>query len=102
MKALPEAAEEYPVGQDQLDELRELESSLAGINASIEEKVRSLSDLIFEEISRTKDSGFNQLRLNFELSSYEARLRFLEELKRNNGRRPAEDAARNKISEYFS
>jgi hypothetical protein len=50
--------------------LREFESSLLRINSSIEEKVKSLSELIFEEISRTKDNGFNELRLNFELSSY--------------------------------
>ncbi len=65
-----------------MKELRELENGLLGINSTIEEKVKSLSELIFSEINRTKDSGFNELRLNFEYSSYEARLRYLEDLKK--------------------
>ena len=69
-----------------MEELKELENRLQAINTTIEEKVKSLSELIFSEINRTKDSGFNELRLNFEYSSYEARLRYLEELKRNKGK----------------
>jgi hypothetical protein len=63
--------------------------------------VAKLSELIYSEIHRTKDSGFNELRLNFELTSFEARLRFLEELKRSRGRAPKETESRSKIDEYF-
>jgi hypothetical protein len=65
------------VEHESLEKLREFEDGLLAINSTIEEKVKSLSELIHSEISRTKDSGFNELRLNFELSSYEARLKYL-------------------------
>lgn len=56
------------------------------VNASIEAKVKALSALILEEINRTKDGGFSELRLGFELTALEARLRFLEDFRRNGGK----------------
>ena len=96
---MPAAAEEEPIPAELLEELRDLELGLVGINTTIEEKVKGLSKLIEEEISRTKDSGFNELRLNFELSSYEARVRFLNDLRASKGKRP-EDPSK-KINNYF-
>lgn len=52
-----------------MTELRTIEEQLLHVNASIEAKVKALSTLILEEINRTKDGGFSELRLGFELTA---------------------------------
>lgn len=73
------------------------------INFTIENKVKKLSELIIEEISRTKDNGFSELKLKFELSSYQSRLKFLEDFKKNKGfNTNTNDDKVRKINDYFT
>ncbi len=71
------------------------------INATIEDEVRELQEDIAREKNRTKHNKFNDINLEFELRTYEARLRYLEDLavdvEKGKGRTKPQD----KVDEYF-
>jgi hypothetical protein len=63
--------------------------------------VKGLGELIAQELNRTKNNGFSELRLGFELSLYEARLRYLQDLKKNH-KSERDNNSDIKISDYFN
>ncbi len=63
--------------------------------------MRGLGELIAQELNRTKNNGFSELRLGFELSLYEARLRYLQDLRKNH-KSERDNNSDVKISDYFN
>lgn len=59
-----------------------------------------LRELINEEIKRTKHKSFDEIQLKFELNAYEARLKYLTNLKETK-REPNKGISQKKIDEFF-
>lgn len=63
--------------------------------------MRQLNDSIAGQSNRTKHNSFNDIRLNFELKAYEARLLYLQDLQVDLRRGKTKGNPQERVDEYF-